>query len=171
VLYFLGLDHHFFDGFFLQTCNFTAVLLQKTGQRGDETWDRLPISMILNADRELADSKGDPTNLLFLQNIVDSPLIMPNGVAWRGAREKSDVFLQTLIDICSHEGSIVADLTSSTGASLRASRASGRHFFGIEADSSIYNALLKPTLKPQEQPKSQAPASRRQRTKISNGND
>jgi hypothetical protein len=96
---------------------------------------------------------------------------MPTRVAWRGAQEKSDVFFQTLIDICSHKGSIVADLTSSTGTSLRASQAFGWHFFGIEADSSIYNALLKPILKPQEQPVSQAPPSRQQRTKITNGND
>jgi hypothetical protein len=114
-----------------------AVLLQKSGQKGEDKWDRRPIPLTLNADRELADSKGDPTKFLFLRNIVVSPLSMPNGLPWRDTREKSDVFFQILIDACSHEGSIVTDLTSLTGASLRASRASGRHFFGIEADPLI----------------------------------
>jgi hypothetical protein len=102
-----------------------VVLLQKSGQKGEDKWDMRPIPLILNADRELADSKEDPTKFLFLRNTVVSPLSMPNELPWRGAREKSNVFFQILIDACSHEGSIVADLTSSTRASLRASRASG----------------------------------------------
>jgi hypothetical protein len=69
-----------------------AVLLQKSGQKGEDEWDKQPIPLILNADRELANSKEDPTKFLFLWNTVGSPLSMPNGLPWRGAREKSDVF-------------------------------------------------------------------------------
>jgi hypothetical protein len=47
---------------------------------------------------------------------------------------------------------VVVDLTASTGASLRACRASGRNFFGLEPDSNIFDSLLKPMLKPEEHP-------------------
>jgi hypothetical protein len=59
------------------------------------------------------------------------------------------------------------DLTASTGASLRACRASGRHFFGLESDSLFFDSVLKPTLKPEEQP----PVSKRSRVKIQTGMD
>ena len=38
----------------------------------------------------------------------------------------------------------MVDISSSTGGSARACKASGRHFFGLEADREIYEALLKP---------------------------
>jgi hypothetical protein len=131
----------------MQTYSFTAALLQKTGQVGDEEWDRTPAPSNLNPDLELVDTKDDPLKFLFVRNSVTSPSLMLDGKPWRGAREKSDVFFQILIEACSGEGSIVADLTTSCGASLRACRASGHHFFGLESDPKIFDALLKPVLK------------------------
>jgi DNA modification methylase len=47
---------------------------------------------------------------------------------------------------------VVVDLTASTGTSLHACCASGHLFFGLESDSKIFDSLLKPMLKPEEQP-------------------
>ena len=79
---------------------------------------------------------------LLLKNIVTSPAMMPNGEPWRGAREKSNILFQLLIDACSKFGDIVVDLTTSTGASLQACRASSRHFIGAKRDVKLYHAVL-----------------------------
>jgi hypothetical protein len=47
---------------------------------------------------------------------------------------------------------VVVDLTTLIGASLYACHASGRHFFGLESDSKIFDSLIKPIFKPKEQP-------------------
>jgi hypothetical protein len=78
-----------------------------------------------------------------------NPALDMEGKPWRGPREKSDVFFQILIEACSMPGSIFADLSASTEASLKACRASGKHFFGLEADRDIYEGLLKPMLNPE----------------------
>jgi DNA modification methylase len=118
----------------MQTINFTAALLRKTGQVASDQWDRKPAPLNLNPDLELVDTIEDPIKLLSIRNSVLSPSLMPNGKPWHGAREKPSIFFQVLIEACSSEGSIVADLTASTGASLKAYQASGRHFFGLEKD-------------------------------------
>jgi DNA modification methylase len=41
----------------------------------------------------------------------------------------------------------VADLSASTGTSLRACRTSGRHFLGLERDKRIFDELLRPLMK------------------------
>ena len=69
---------------------------------------------------------------------------MADGTPWRGSREISDVLYQVLIEMCSKSGHLVANLSASTSASYRACKASRRHFFGMEADQRIFNALLKP---------------------------
>ena len=46
--------------------------------------------------------------------------------------------------MCSRPNQIVVDISASTGGSAHACKASGRHFFGLEADREIYEALLKP---------------------------
>jgi hypothetical protein len=46
----------------------------------------------------------------------------------------------------------VADLSASTSASLRACRASGRHFLGLERDKRIFDKLLRPVMKVEKQP-------------------
>ena len=69
---------------------------------------------------------------------------MADGTPWRGSCEISDVLYQVIIEMCSKPSHVVADLSASTGASYRACKASGCHFFGLEADKRIYNALLKP---------------------------
>ena len=112
----------------MQIINFTATLLRKTVQVASDQWDRKPVPSNLNLDPELADTIEDPIKLFSIWNSVLSPSLMPNGKPWRGAREKSSIFFQVLIEACSSEGSIVADLTASTGAFLRACQALGCHF-------------------------------------------
>jgi DNA modification methylase len=119
----------------------------------------------LNPAPELVDTKNDPIKFLFIQNSVLKPSMMPEGKPWHGARKKLDVFWQILIEACSGEGSIVADLTASCGATLRACQASGRHFFGLERDPKIFDALLKPMLKTREVP----PIARRKKQTIPTG--
>ena len=68
---------------------------------------------------------------------------MADGTTWHGSREISDVLYQVLIEMYSKPGHLVANLSASTGASYRACKASGRHFFGM-ADKRIFNAILKP---------------------------
>ena len=75
---------------------------------------------------------------------------MADGTPWRGSREISDVLYQVLTEMCSKPGHLVANLLASTSASYRACKASGRHFFGMEADKRIFNALLKPLCTPPE---------------------
>ena len=75
---------------------------------------------------------------------------MADGIPWRGSCEILNVLYQVIIEMCSKPSQVVADLSASTGASYRACKASGRHFFGLEADKSIYNALLKPLCSPPE---------------------
>ena len=54
------------------------------------------------------------------------------------------MLFQILIEMCSRPNQIVVDISASTGASTRACKASGHHFFGLEADREIYEVLLKP---------------------------
>ena len=131
-----------------QTFNFSAVLLVKTGRLKDKQWERLPIPFKFNADPLLANTADDPMRYLTLTNYVEKPSMDKRGNPWRGPHEKSCTFFQILIDMCSNPGDIVVDLSASTGASLLASRASGRHFFGIEEFSDIYDAILKPLIQP-----------------------
>jgi hypothetical protein len=136
----------------LQVFNFSAALLQKSGSLDGVTWERAPVPLALHPDLDLTDSYADPIKYLSIANTVLNPALMSNGAPWRGPREKSPVFFQILIEACSKEGAVVVDLTASTGASLRACRASGRNFFGLESDSKIFDSLLKPMLKPEEHP-------------------
>ena len=75
---------------------------------------------------------------------------MADGTPWLGSREILDVLYQVLIEMCSKPSHLVTDLSASTGASYRACKASGRHFFRMEADKKIFNALLKPLSTPPE---------------------
>jgi DNA modification methylase len=145
----------------MQTINFTVALLWKTGQVALDQWDRKLAPLNLNPDPELVDTIEDPIKLLSIWNSV----LMPNGKSWHGAREKSNIFFQILIEACSSEGSIVTDLTTSTRTSLKVYRASGRHFFGLEKDPKIYDALLKPLLKSEDQ----TPVSKRKKQRIPTG--
>ena len=52
--------------------------------------------------------------------------------------------------MCSKPGQLVADLLASSGASFRACKASGRHYFGMEGDKQTFNKLLKPLCCPPE---------------------
>ena len=124
------------------------VLLVKTGIMKDDQFDRLPLPFSLNADPELQDTPKDPLCYLTLTNVVTNPSLTANGTPWQGNREISDVLYQVIIEMCSKPGQVVADLSASTGASYRACKASGRHFFGLEADKRIYNALLKTLYNP-----------------------
>ena len=73
---------------------------------------------------------------------------MANGTPWHGSCKISDVLYQVLIEMCSKPGHLVANLSTLTGASYRACKASGHYFFGMEADKRIFNALLKPLSTP-----------------------
>lgn len=131
-----------------QMFSFSAVLLVKTGRVRDKVWDRLPKPFKLNSDPLTANTPEDPIRYLALNNYVEKPALDDSGNLWRGPHEKSDILFQILIDMCTKPGDIVVDLSASTGASLRACRASGRHFFGLEEDTDIFMGVLKPLLKP-----------------------
>ncbi|KAG0631975.1 hypothetical protein M758_1G295400 [Ceratodon purpureus] len=147
------LTHPLYDD--MMTYMFSALLLLKTGRaQGKPNWERLPKPLKLNSDPLLANTPEDPLRFLSLRNDVQTPTLGVDQKSLRGPHEKSDVFFQTLIDMCSKEGDIVVDLSASTGASLRACRASGRHFFGIEEDLNIFQAVLLPMAKQTESPKS-----------------
>ena len=107
----------------LQTFNFCVTLIVKSS---DVNWPRMPQKLKLHSDPDFAIKYLllDPIKYLLLENIVTSPAMMPNREPWRGAREKSDIFFQLLIDACSKFGDTVVDLTASTGASLRTCRVS-----------------------------------------------
>lgn len=140
-----------------QTFNFSAVLLVKTGRSQTKAWARLPKPFKLNSDPLTANTPEDPIRYLSLTNYVEKPALDDSGNLWRGPHEKSDVLFQILIDMCSKPGDLVVDLSASTGASLRACRASGRHFFGIEEDTDIYNGILKELIKVPERKKGKQP--------------
>ena len=127
-----------------QTYNFLVVLLVKTGIFRDDRFNRLPLPLTLNADQELRNTAEDPLRYLTLTNVVTNPSLKANGKPWRGSREISDVLFQVIIEMCTKPGHLVADLSTSTGASYRACMASGQHFFGLEPDKEIFSALLKP---------------------------
>jgi hypothetical protein len=130
-----------------QTKSFSAALLVKSGKVMDDVWDRAPTPLVLNADTDLAGTNDDLIKYLSLRNIVSSFSVSKTGEPWCGSREKSDVFMQILIEACSNEGTVVVDLSALTGTSFRACRASGRHFVGLERDKRIFDELLKPLVK------------------------
>ena len=110
------------------------MLLVKTGIFKDDQYNRLPLPFTLNADKELTGTPEDPLPYLTLTNMVSSPALMADGTPWRGSREISDVLYQVIIQMCSKPEQLVVDLLASTGASFRACKASGRHYFGMERD-------------------------------------
>ena len=91
-----------------------------------------PLKLILDPD--LTNTNKDPIKFLSLRNTVLAPTMNHDDKPWRGVNKKSDTFFQILIEACLSPGSIVADLTVLTRASLKACRASGRHFMGFEND-------------------------------------
>ena len=120
------------------------MFLIKTGIFKDDQYNRLPLPFTLNADKELTGTPEDPLPYLTLTNVVSSPALMADGTPWRRSREISDVLYQVIIEMCSKPGQLVADLSASTGASFRACKVSGRHYFGMEGDKRIFTELLKP---------------------------
>ena len=116
----------------------------KTGIFRDDRFNRLPLPLTLNTDRELKDTVEDPLRYLTLTNVVNNPSLKANGTPWRGSREISDVLFQFIIEMCTKPGHLVADLLASTGASYRVCMVSSRHFFGLQPDREIFTALLKP---------------------------
>jgi hypothetical protein len=103
----------------------------KSGIVGDVKWNRAPKKFVLNQD--------------------PNPVLTKAWTPWRGMPKKSDIFFQILIKACSSDRSIVADLSAGTGSSVRACRASGRHFFGLEDDNDIFEELLKPLTMPERE--------------------
>ena len=128
----------------MQTYNFSILLLVKTNILKDDQYNRLLLPFTLNADLELCDITEDPLCHLTLTNIVLNPSLIADGTPRQGSHEILDVLYQVIIKMCSKPGQLVGDLPASTGASYRACKASGCHFFGLEADRRTYNALLKP---------------------------
>ena len=60
------------------------------------------------------------------------------------------VLYQIIVEMCSSPGQLIVDIIASTSASTRACQASGRHFFGFEPDTEIYDALLMPLCDPSD---------------------
>ena len=116
----------------------------KTGIFRNDRFNRLPLPLTLNADRELRDTAEDPLRYLTLTNVVNNPSLKANGTPWGRSHEISDVLFQVIIKMCMKPGHLVADLSALTGASYKACMASGRHFFGLEPDREIFTVLLKP---------------------------
>ena len=105
---------------------------------------RKPVPLQLQCDPQLSGTPQDPLKYMALTNVVSLPALDKSGKPWRGNREISDVLFQILIEMCSRPNQIVVDISASTGGSARACKASRRHFFGLEADREIYEALLRP---------------------------
>ena len=66
---------------------------------------------------QLIDVLVDPLATDVLYNNVDDKRVLrrASGESWRGAREKSPAFMQTLIESCTGPAGRVVDLTTSTG--------------------------------------------------------
>ena len=111
---------------------------------GDLKWNRAPKKFVFYQDLDLANTFEDPHKFLKLRNLVPNIAMTKAGIPWRGTHKKSNVFFQILIEACLSDQLIVADLYAETRASLRACQASGRHFFGLEADNDIFEEPLKP---------------------------
>jgi hypothetical protein len=120
----------------------------KSGIVGNVKWNRAPKKFVLNQDPDLANTSEDPYKFLKLRNSILNLGLTKARTPWCGAYEKSDVFFQILIEACSSDRSIVTDLSAGTRSSLRACRAFGRHFFGLEDDNDIFEELLKPLTMP-----------------------
>jgi hypothetical protein len=116
----------------------------KSGVVGDLKWDRAPRKFVFYQDLDLANTFEDPHKFLKLWISVPNIAMTKAQTPWRGARKKSNVFFQILIEACPSDQSIVANLSAEPRASLRTCRASGKHFFGLEADNDIFEELLKP---------------------------
>ena len=119
-------------------------VLHRSGVKKGADFHRKPVPLQLQSDPQLSDTPQNPLKYMALTNIVSLPALNKSGKPWRGNREISDVMFQILIEMCSRPNQIVVDISASTGGSARACKASGRHFFGLEADREIYEALLKP---------------------------
>ena len=123
-----------------QTFTFCIILVVKKGAN----FPRKLVPLQLYSDPHLSDIPQDPLKYMALTNIVSSPALNKSGKLWHGNQEISDMLFQILIEMCSRPNHIVVDILASTGVSTRACKASGRHFFGLEADREIYEVLLKP---------------------------
>ena len=99
--------------FFLQTRYFAAVLLVRATS---ESMKRKP-SFQLHPDKDLVDTDFDPISGLSIPNFIEpnNLTMQHDGVTpWRGAREKTSIFMQMLIEACSTPGSRIVDLTVGT---------------------------------------------------------
>jgi hypothetical protein len=63
-----------------------------------------------------------------------------------GPYQKSPRFLQDLIELFTPSNGRVVDLTCSTGASIMAIHACGRHLLAFEGDNDMFEHILKPLL-------------------------
>ena len=98
---------------FLQTRYFVVVLLIHVTS---ETMEQKP-SFQLHFDKDMVNIDFDPISSLSIPNCIDkNNLTMhSNGVTlWGGAREKTSIFMQMLIEACSTPGSRIVDLTVGT---------------------------------------------------------
>ena len=99
--------------FLLQTRYFAVVLLVRAPS---ETMNRKP-SFQLHSDKDLVNTDSDPISGLSIPNFIDKSILTmhSDGVTpWRGAREKTSIFMQMLIEACSAPGSRIVDLTVGT---------------------------------------------------------
>ena len=117
------------------------MLLVKAG----DSFRRKPLPYKFHTDPDLKINGEDPLRFWMLSNHVSNPTLKASGGTWRGNWEMSDVLYQIVVEMCTLPSQIVVDISASIGASARACRASGRHFFGFESDQEIFDILLKPT--------------------------
>ena len=100
--------------FLLQTRYFVVVLLVRATSA---TMKRKP-SFQLHSDKDLVNTDFDPLSGLSIPNFIDKNNLTMHidGITpWRGAREKTSIFMQMLIEACSAPGSRIVDLTVGTG--------------------------------------------------------
>ncbi|KAG0600860.1 hypothetical protein M758_11G066700 [Ceratodon purpureus] len=86
----------------------------------------------------------NPESSDVLENVVtdENLLRCEETVSYRGSKQKSPAFMETMIEICTGKGSAVLDLTGGIGSSVRACELSGRHVLALEADEAAYNMCL-----------------------------
>lgn len=99
----------------LQTKNFAAVLLVHFAS---SILGRKPLPFNLHPNLDLVDTNFDPISGLSITNSIrkENQTMKADGTSpWRGAREKTPVFMQLLIEACSRARDRVVDMSVSTG--------------------------------------------------------
>ena len=90
-----------------------------------------------------------------------SQTMRSDGIPWRGAREKHQVFFSIIFANLTDKNDVIMDWQCGVGGSILACRSIERHIVALESDPMIFNAILLPLRdnQPSRPPRSNAPPS------------